>query len=150
MYDGILGMYLLNKIDEDEEVIDMRTVNKGTNLNVFKVRQNLNQFLAGCSGRIQLVNVGAQNFLDKNPTMCLGVIWQIIRLVATKKIKLKDCEGISSLLMEGEDIKDLLKLSPEEILKRWMNFHLKNAGQPVITNLGGDLKDSKKLLYVMN
>ena len=47
-YDGILGMYLLNKIDEDEEIIDMRTVNHGTNMNVFKVRQNLNQFLAGC------------------------------------------------------------------------------------------------------
>jgi hypothetical protein len=82
--------------------------------------------------------------------MCLGVIWQIVRLVSTKKIKLKDCEGISSLLMEGEDIKDLLKLPPEEILKRWMNFHLANAGQGKINNLGGDLKDNKKLLYVMN
>ena len=142
MYDGILGMYLLNKIDEDEEIIDMRTVNKGTNLNVFKVRQNLNQFLAGCSGRVTLVGVDAQNFLDKNPTMCLGVIWQIVRLVSTKKIKLKDCEGISSLLMDGEDIKDLLKLPPEEILKRWMNFHLANAGQEKINNLGLDLKAS--------
>jgi hypothetical protein len=31
-----------------------------------------------------------------------------------------------------------------------MNFHLANAGQEKINNLGGDLKDNKKLLYVMN
>lgn len=31
-----------------------------------------------------------------------------------------------------------------------MNFHLKNAGQEPIGNLGKDLADSKALLYVMN
>lgn len=31
-----------------------------------------------------------------------------------------------------------------------MNFHLKKADQPEITNLGGNLADSKKLIYVLN
>ena len=31
-----------------------------------------------------------------------------------------------------------------------MNFHLRAAGQPEISNLGGDLKDSRKLIYVLN
>jgi hypothetical protein len=31
-----------------------------------------------------------------------------------------------------------------------MNFHLQKAGQEPITNLGKDLKDSRKLVYVLN
>lgn len=40
LYDGIVGLYLLNECEPDR--IDMRTINRGENLNVFKVRQNLN------------------------------------------------------------------------------------------------------------
>ena len=31
-----------------------------------------------------------------------------------------------------------------------MNWHLRNAGQPEINNLGGDLKNSKSVMYVLN
>ena len=37
--DGMIGLHLLNKLDPDR--IDMRTVNKGANLNIYKVRENL-------------------------------------------------------------------------------------------------------------
>ena len=37
--DGMIGLHLLNKLDPDR--IDMRTVNRGTNLNIYKVRENL-------------------------------------------------------------------------------------------------------------
>ena len=50
LYDGIVGLYLLNECETDR--IDMRTVNKGPNLNIFKVRQNLNMFMTGCKGLI--------------------------------------------------------------------------------------------------
>jgi len=44
-----------------------------------------------------------------------------------------------------------VKLPAEEILVRWINFHLKASGQTqVVTNLGKDLKDSKALSYVLN
>ena len=39
MMDGILGLHLLNIFEKDR--IDMRTVNKGANLNIYKVRENL-------------------------------------------------------------------------------------------------------------
>jgi len=29
---------------------------------------------------------------------------------------------------EGEELKDILKLTPETILIRWLNYHLKKAG----------------------
>jgi len=45
----------------------------------------------------------------------------------------------------------LTKLSPETLLIRWVNFHLKEAGQERrISNLGKDLADSEALLYVLN
>lgn len=37
--DGMIGLHLLNKLDPDR--IDMRTVNRGANLNIYKVRENL-------------------------------------------------------------------------------------------------------------
>jgi plastin-1 len=55
------------------------------------------------------------------------------------------------LLEEGEEIGDLLKLSPEHILIRWMNYHLKRSGNPRrVHNFSGDIKDSEAYTLVMN
>lgn len=46
---------------------------------------------------------------------------------------------------------DLLGLSPEEILKRWMNYHLEAAGSDKrIRNFGSDVKNSEAYAIVMN
>jgi len=65
-------------------------------------------------------------------------------------VSLKDVPEIMRLATENEELSDLLKLPAESILIRWMNFHLRAAGQKEITNLGKDLMDSKSLLYVLN
>ena len=157
MSDGLVGLHLLNKCCKPDpvsgkvdEIIDFRTVNKGANLNIFKVRENLEQFFAGCSGMVVNQGINGQSFLDKNFTHILAITWQLVRIINTKSINLKDCENLFHLLKEGEEIGDLQKLTVEEILKRWMNWHLKNAGQPEINNLGKDLADSKAILYVLN
>lgn len=55
------------------------------------------------------------------------------------------------LAEEGEELTDLIKLPPETILIRWINFHLKKQGvERRVNNLGSDLKDSQALLYVLN
>jgi hypothetical protein len=52
---------------------------------------------------------------------------------------------------EGEELADLLKLNPEAILIRWINFHLKQQGvDRKVNNLGSDLKDSVALTYVLH
>ena len=67
------------------------------------------------------------------------------------KLNLKDTPEIMRLAEEGEELKDLNKLKPEDLLIRWINFHLKEAGQERrVANLGKDLQDSKALLYVLN
>ena len=54
------------------------------------------------------------------------------------------------LAQDGEEPADLHNLQPEQILLRWLNYHLGKAGQPLIVNIEEDLKDCKALLYVMN
>lgn len=55
------------------------------------------------------------------------------------------------LLNEGETLHDFLKLSPEEILLRWFNYHLNKAGyDKKITNFSGDIKDSEKYTILLN
>lgn len=55
------------------------------------------------------------------------------------------------LAEEGEELKDLQKLPPETILVRWINYHLKKQGQEKrVNNLGGDLKNSIPLIYVLH
>ena len=44
------------------------------------------------------------------------------------QITLENCPGLTALLMDGERIEDLMKLSPEAILLRWVNHHLERAG----------------------
>ena len=63
------------------------------------------------------------------------------RLLAVQKIDLKDCPELYRLLEEGEEIGDLLKLPPEHILIRWINYHLRAADKAdrQIKNLGSDL-----------
>jgi len=47
---------------------------------------------------------------------------------------------------------DLLKCPPEDILIRWVNYHLRAADQhdKQIANLGKDLKNSEAMYYVLN
>ena len=50
------------------------------------------------------------------------------------------CLALAALLRDGESLEDLMKLSPEELLLRWANFHLDNAGIEPINNLQSDIK----------
>lgn len=74
----------------------------------------------------------------------LGLIWQIIRIGLFNQITLEHCPGLTALLGEGEKIDDLLKLSPEAILLRWVNHHLERAGtHRRVNNFQSDIVDSE-------
>jgi len=55
------------------------------------------------------------------------------------------------LLNEGETPEDLLKLSQEDILVRWVNYHLKNSDYKgaLIKDLSNDIKDSVVYTYLL-
>lgn len=62
------------------------------------------------------------------PHLVLGLLWQIIRIGLFNQITLEHCPGLANLLEDGEKIEELMKLSPEAILLRWVNHHLERAG----------------------
>lgn len=56
------------------------------------------------------------------------------------KIDLKNHPYLIRLKKEDEEISDLLKLPKEELLIRWFNYHLANAGHPnKINNFSKDI-----------
>lgn len=48
--------------------------------------------------------------------------------------------ALIALLQESEEMDHLLSLSPEELLLRWVNYHLSNAGWQPIGNFSDDIK----------
>ena len=59
--------------------------------------------------------------------LVLGLIWQLIKMYLFKQITITQVPGLVNLLMEGEDINELLKLSPEQLLQRWVNHQLEKV-----------------------
>lgn len=81
----------------------------------------------------------------------LGLLWQIIRIGLFNQITLENCPGLARLLSPGERIEDLLRLSPEEILLRWINHHLENAGiSRRCNNFHSDITDSEIYSHLLH
>ena len=67
--------------------------------------------------------------------------FSVSQIGLTSKINLNECPGLACLLEDGETMHDLQSLSPEELLLRWVNFHLSNAGVfKRIRNFSDDIK----------
>jgi len=148
--DGILICKLINA--SIKGTIDERAINKGANLNTFKITENQNLCInsakaIGCN----VINIGANDLIEGKQHLVLGLIWQIIRIGLMASINLKNHPYLVRLLEPGETLEDLLKLSPEQILLRWVNYHLKNSGSNKrIKNFGGDIKDSEAYTLLIN
>jgi len=55
------------------------------------------------------------------------------------------------LCEEGEELTTLQSMQPEQILVRWVNFHLKKEGvDKRINNLGKDLADSEAYIHLLH
>lgn len=147
---GILICKLINCSVPD--TIDERTINKDEKISVYKMHENhvlaLNSASSiGCN----IVNIGAQDLMDGKQHLVLGLLWQVIKIGLLSDINLMNHPGLVLLLEEGEEQADLLKLSPEQILIRWVNYHLRNAGiNRQIQNFGGDIKDSEAYSHLLN
>merc|ERR1712013_762968 len=91
-------------------------------------------------------NLSAEDLRDavKNPILVLGFMWQAVKLQLLGSVNLKSHPELIALVGDGEDMNDLLALPPEELLKRWVNYHLeKQDYDKRITNFSGDVKDGK-------
>lgn len=97
------------------------------------------------------MNIDNVDLSKGTPHLVLGLVWQIIRIGLFNQIDLTHCPGLFRLLKEGETLEDLRRLSPEEILMRWVNYHLEKAGiQRRIHNFTMDVVDSEIYSHLIN
>ncbi|KAL9878836.1 plastin-2 fimbrin isoform 1-T1 [Glossina fuscipes fuscipes] len=140
--DGILLCKIINHSCPD--TIDERAINK-KNLTVYREFENLTLALVssqaiGCN----IVNIDAHDLAKGKPHLVLGLLWQIIRIGLFSHITLDSCPGLAGLLFDNEKLEDLMKMSPEAILLRWVNHHLERAGiSRRCTNFQSDIVDSE-------
>jgi plastin-1 len=137
--DGLIMCKLINLAQRD--AIDERAMNTKDVLNVYQKTENQNLALnaaraIGC----QVVNIGAQDLIEGRPILVLGLVWQIIKIQLLSQISLRNVPELVLLLEPDEEINDFLKLHPELILLRWLNYHLDKAGSTRrAKNFSGDL-----------
>eukprot|EP01036_Dinobryon_divergens_P024051 gene24055-32465_t len=134
------------------DAIDDKLLNTKPGMNVYQKTENQNLALRaakkiGC----QVVNIGAQDLIEGRPVLVLGLLWQIIRLQLMGLIHMKNIPELEVLRQEGEDKTAFMSLTPEVILIRWLNYHLKKAGSNrVASNFSSDLADSEIYGVVLN
>ncbi|NXE47376.1 PLSI protein, partial [Casuarius casuarius] len=146
--DGILLCKMINFSQPD--TIDERAINK-KKLTPFTISENLNLALNSASAiGCTVVNIGSQDLQEGKPHLVLGLLWQIIKVGLFADIEISRNEALIALLNEGEELDELLKLSPEELLLRWVNYHLANAGWQKINNFSQDIKDSRAYYHLLN
>ncbi|OWB55482.1 hypothetical protein B5S28_g1354 [[Candida] boidinii] len=151
--DGLLLSKLIN--DSVPDTIDTRVLNfpkKGKKLNNFTMLENANIVLnsAKAIGCV-VVNFHSEHMIEGNEVLMLGLIWQIIRRGLLGKIDIKLHPELYRLLEDDETLEQFLRLSPEKILLRWFNYHLKAANwHRTVTNFTTDVSDGENYTILLN
>lgn len=151
--DGLILCKLIN--DSVPETIDPRVLNKPTArkpLNAFQMTENNNIVITsakaiGCS----VVNIGPTDIAEGREHLILGLIWQVIRRGLLAQVDIKIHPELYRLCEDGETIEDLLRLTPDQILLRWFNYHLKQAGwKRRVNNFSRDVSDAENYTVLLN
>jgi plastin-1 len=152
--DGLVLSKLIN--DSVPDTIDERVLNKPgkkiKTLNAFHMTENNNIVIGSAKGiGCSVVNVGSGDIIEVREHLILGLIWQIIRRGLLGKIDIKLHPELYRLLEDDETLDQFLRLPPEQILLRWFNYHLKNAGWARrVNNFSGDVKDGENYTVLLN
>ncbi|KAJ3038066.1 hypothetical protein HDV00_001026 [Rhizophlyctis rosea] len=170
LQDGILLAHLINAIRPN--TINVSKLNRSINpaalapttpasatsptssKDYFEATHNLNAVLESLKQvpNIVVVNVGAEDFLNRKTDLVLGVLWQIVRAHLLSSVNLPSHMELVRLLdaRNGETLQGLLGLSSEAILVRWFNYHLERSGKSrKITSLNKDVTDGECYLLLL-
>lgn len=151
--DGLVLSKLIN--DSVPDTIDTRVLNlprAKKALNNFQMNENSNIVInsAKAIGCV-VVNVHSEDIIEGKEHLILGLIWQIIRRGLLSKVSIKHHPELYRLLNDDETLEQFLRLPPEQILLRWFNYHLKNAGsQRRVANFSKDVSDGENYTVLLN
>ena len=150
--DGILPCKLINVAAAG--TIDPRVINKKKNMMVHHKTEN--QTLAINSARsigCQIVGISAMDVIDgiNQPHLVLSFLWQLVKVAVLSHISLKEHPFLVRLLEGDETVEAFMKLAPEKILLRWMNFLLNETEcKKRVKNFSSDIKDSVAYTYLLH
>ncbi|RKF74246.1 Fimbrin [Golovinomyces cichoracearum] len=151
--DGLVLAKLIN--DSVPDTIDERVLNrpggKIKTLNAFHMTENNNIVIESAKGiGCSVVNIGSGDIIEVREHLILGLIWQVIRRGLLGKIDIKLHPELYRLLEDDETLEQFLRLSPEKILLRWVNYHLNAANWPKrVTNFSADVKDAENYTVLL-
>ena len=125
MDDGVLLCKIINLACPD--TIDERVINTGKKISIFQEHENLTLAINSAKA-IGCIVIGIDshtlNSSQGKKWLVLGLLWQLIKMYLFQQITISQVPGLVNLLMDGEDINDLMKLSPEQLLLKWVNYQL--------------------------
>ncbi|KAM0158535.1 hypothetical protein ACHAQE_005445 [Botrytis cinerea] len=152
--DGLVLAKLIN--DSVPDTIDERVLNrpgkKIKTLNAFHMTENNNIVIESAKGiGCSVVNIGSGDIIEVREHLILGLIWQVIRRGLLNKIDIKLHPELYRLLEDDETLEQFLRLPPEQILLRWVNYHLKAANWPRrVANFSSDVKDAENYTVLLS
>ncbi|KAJ3032769.1 phospholipid scramblase 1, partial [Rhizophlyctis rosea] len=164
LQDGILLSHLINairpktvdlsKLTATIDPQSLSTKSQSSSKSFFEATHNLNTALEALKSvpNIVVVNVGAEDFLNKKTDLVLGVLWQIVRAHLLSEVQLSSHPELVRLLdlEKGETLQGLLGLSSEQILVRWFNYHLVRSGvDRKVGTIAKDVTDGTAYLLLL-
>ena len=124
--DGIILCKLINI--SVPGTIDERAINKDQ-LNETTIIENMTLAINSASSiGCYMVKIRPQDLAERRPLLVLSFLWQVVKVGLFSEVSVKNCPSLLCLLKDGEDLSDLMAMIPQEVLLRWLNYHLENAG----------------------
>lgn len=143
--DGVILAHLIQQVQPSSIQISRMVINLDLDQMdqmhskvTFQVNANLNMVIAAAKSipELVVVNLGAEDFLNKKKDLILGILWQLINCKLSSKLSLLAHPELVLLVKDGESLASLASMKAEKILLRWLNYHLKGEN---ITNFGDDI-----------
>ncbi|KAJ1535607.1 phospholipid scramblase 1 [Nowakowskiella sp. JEL0078] len=144
LHDGILLCKLLNV--SSPNAIDLTLIRRNPKTN-FQIIENHSILLSACKKLgIEVHNIGPQDLESGVPHLCLGVIWQIIKLGLSRRVK--NILSTQSDALTSSENNTFGNTSIEQSLIIWINSQIPSTFKRV-KNLGHDLTDSTVYAHIL-
>ncbi|KAI8617815.1 calponin homology domain-containing protein [Chytriomyces sp. MP71] len=146
--DGLLLCKLIN--NSVPTTIPEKVINKKPK-SIIHRHENLQRALAGAVKiGVQVHNLSAEDLLQGTPHLCLGLIWQVIKIGLLQNVSPVGPESAHNSTQDMPSKADPSTQSLERALLKWVNGTLARLDAPVrIGNFGTDLSDSVALAFLI-
>ena len=124
--------------------VDERVVITSNDMNMNDQLSNLNLVINSAKSIGIFVDITVNDILNENKACVIELVSQILRQIIFKRISVQEFPQIIRLVQPHEEIGDILRLGPDDILKRWVNYHMSQLQiKERLKSFSEDLKDSK-------